>query len=332
MTTIYPWQTGHWELLRARAREHRLAHGLLFAGPAGTGKTDFASTLAGSLLCKQPSDAGFACGSCSACQLIQAGTHPDLLNVSPPEDKTQILIDQVRELCRGLALKSHAGGHKVAIVSPAEQMNTSAANSLLKTLEEPTDNTLLILITDQPTRLPATIRSRCQQIRFPVPGFEQGKAWLESHAGSTVESGLLLRLADGAPLRAMALQQSGVIEDRCTWLDQLIVLRRGQSDPARIAATWAEDPEMRPLYWFGSFLADLIRLGQGSPSLIKNIDLRDKLHVLFGFTTPLESHCLLTRAWQDFRLARQTSVNRPLMMEGLLIDWARGGHVRRAMA
>lgn len=331
MDSVYPWQREYWAQLQTRAREARLAHGMLFSGPAGTGKAAFATHFAHSLLCTQRSSEGHACGRCAACLLLQAGTHPDFLQVSPPEDKTQILIDQVRELCRSLSMKSHAGGYKVAILSPAEKMNTAAANSLLKTLEEPTDNTVLILITELPTRLPATIRSRCQQLRFPVPMLTQSRAWLEAQAMSEDDAELLLRLADGAPLRAVALGQSGILKERRAWLEQLIAMRRGQLDPVRTAAEWAEDAEMRPLYWFGSVLVDLARLSQGISPSIKNIDLLDKLQILLAILTPPELHSILTRAWQDSRLAQQTTINRPLLMEGLLIEWAGGGQGRRVM-
>lgn len=329
MNTLFPWQREQWTLLRTRADERRLAHGLLFTGPAGTGKAGFAETFARSLLCSQPTSDGMPCERCGTCLLLAAGTHPDFLQVSPAEDKTQILIDQIRELCRALGLKSHTGGYKVAILSPAEQMNTAAANSLLKTLEEPTDNTVLILITEQPARLPATIRSRCQQVRFPVPAQDQGKAWLETQLGSEAE--LALRLADGAPLRALALGRSGTLKERHGWLDQLIALRNGKLDPIRIAAEWSEDTELRPLYWFGSFLADLVRLHQGDILSIKNIELLDKLKTLPAIITATESHILLSRLWRDYRLAQQTSINRPLLMEELLIEWVCRGQRWRAM-
>lgn len=332
MNSIFPWQHEQWTLLRTRAAQRQLAHGLLFAGPAGTGKSIFAETFARSLLCRRATAEGLPCGSCDACLLLEAGTHPDFLRVAPPEDKTQILIDQIRELCRGLGLKSHAGGYKVAILSPAEQMNTAAANSLLKTLEEPTDNTVLILIAEQPARLPATIRSRCQQLRFPAPAREEGRAWLEIQLGTdAAEAELLLRLAEGAPLQALVLGQRGTLKERHGWLDQLIALRKGQQDPVRVAAEWAEDAELRPLFWFGSFLADLVRLHQGDTVSIKNRDLLDKLNVLLAILSTTESHSLLNRIWRDYRLAQHTSVNRPLLMEDVLIGWTRGGQRRRAM-
>jgi DNA polymerase-3 subunit delta' len=328
MNSIYPWQAEQWAQLHSRIDAGRLAHGLLLTGPAGVGKRDFANAFARSVLCRQPTVDQQACGRCEACYLMQAGTHPDLLNLNPPEDKTQIVIDQVRELCRSLVMKSHAGGYKIAIIVPADQMNSAAANSLLKTLEEPTDNTLLILVTELPARLSATIRSRCQQLRFPVPSIEQGRVWLGQHDVS--DSALLLRLADGAPLRALSLAQEDTLAKRHDWLNELMKLGNGQLDPTRLATEWSSDASMRPLYWMGSYLMDMIRLVSGQVESINNIDLKDKLQVVSDLCSPQELHKLLDHAWLNLRQALQSSVNRQLLLEEILIEWSRAGLRRRA--
>jgi DNA polymerase-3 subunit delta' len=328
MNSIYPWQSEQWSQLQSRIAAGRMAHGLLLTGPVGVGKRDFANAFARSILCRQPSAEHHACGSCDACLLVKAGTHPDFLTLSPPEDKTQILIDQVRELCRSLVLKSHAGGYKIAILVPADQMNSAAANSLLKTLEEPTDNTLLILISERPARLSATIRSRCQQLRFPAPPPEQGEAWLAQNEAA--DPALLLRLADGAPLRALTLAQDDTLARRHDWLNELLKLRRSQLDPVRLATEWSSDALMRPLYWMGSYLMDAIRLKSGRRDSIKNIDLYDKLQVIADLYNPQELHKLLDHAWQNLRQAQQSSVNRQLLLEEILIEWGRAGLRRRA--
>lgn len=329
MNSIYPWHSEQWSQLQSRIAAGRMAHGLLLTGPVGVGKRDFANAFARSVLCRQPNADHFACGVCDACLLVKAGTHPDFLTLSPPEDKIQILIDQVRELCRSLVLKSHAGGYKIAILVPADQMNSAAANSLLKTLEEPTDNTLLILISERPARLSATIRSRCQQLRFPAPPPEQGEAWLTQNE-TAADPALLLRLAYGAPLHALTLAQDDTLARRLDWLNDLLKLRRGQLDPVRLATEWSSDALMRPLYWMGSYLMDAIRLNSGQHDSINNIDLQDKLQVMADICSPQELHQLLDHAWQNLRQAQQSSVNRQLLLEEMLIKWGRAGLRRRA--
>ena len=174
---IYPWQDRQWQQLMRQRQQQRLAHALLFQGPAGIGKKQCARTLAQALLCQQPDASGFACGRCEACHLVNAGTHPDyrVLEPTPPATSTStnpvltIKIDALRDLYRALSETSQFGGYRVAVIQDADKMPTQAANSLLKTLEEPGSDTLMVLVSSHPQRLPVTIRSRCQAIRFEVP-------------------------------------------------------------------------------------------------------------------------------------------------------------------
>jgi DNA polymerase-3 subunit delta' len=331
MNSPYPWQSLEWAQLRARAAQKRLPHALLLTGPAGVGKRDFADAFARSLLCKRPAVDGTACGTCEPCQLLRAGTHPDYLTITFLEDKTQIGIDQIRALSRSLGLMSHAGGHKIATLMPAEQMTVEAANSLLKTLEEPTDNTLLMLVTEQPARLAATIRSRCQLLRFPAPSLEQGMTWLATQV-ETQAPELVLRLADAAPLRAVALAQDDIVARRRGWLEQIIAMRRGQQSPIAVAADWMEDAQTRPLYWFTSYLMDLIRLKHSGIESIKNIDLADLLKTMADAMTSRDLHHLLERAGQTLHWVQQAGMNRQLLLEELLTEWGRVGQTRRARA
>lgn len=328
---IYPWLEQHWAQLQTRRLRGQLPHGLLFSGPGGIGKRQLAATFAAALLCRRPTENGLACGECEACRLIQAGTHPDFLQVGPLPEKQHIVVDQIRELCAGLALKSHAGGYQVATIVPAEQMNTAAANSLLKTLEEPSDNTLLILITEQPGRLPATIRSRCQQLRFPVPAADAGEQWLERQGGEKC-AGLLLRLADGAPLRALELAQQDILMERRRWLGEWMDILRGKVAPPMVAQGWVGDSELRPLYWLGSFVMDLIRLRNDSIDHIKNIDMKDVLDEASKLVSDRDLHLRLDRIQRAQRLAVQSSVNRQLLLEELLIPWYPAGRRQRSLA
>ncbi len=169
MSAIYPWQQEQWRLLKARNDKGRLPHALLLTGMDGMGKQQFASALAQALLCRYRDSEGFACGACPACERFQAGTHPDFLPVTPGDEGKAITVDMARAVSEFLVLRSHYEGSRIVILAPAEAMNVAAANSLLKTLEEPAPETLLILLASAPGALLATIRSRCQQIKFVLP-------------------------------------------------------------------------------------------------------------------------------------------------------------------
>ena len=138
-------------------------------------------------------------------QPLGAG-HPDFHWVEPAEGKVSLSVDQIRSICGKLALTSHGPGAKVAIVYPAEAMTLSAANALLKTLEEPTARTYLILVSHQPGRLPATIRSRCQTYAVARPGTASAVAWLNEQApGRASDWPALLGYGDGGPFAALDL-------------------------------------------------------------------------------------------------------------------------------
>jgi DNA polymerase III subunit delta' len=216
---IHPWNEAAWTALPAL---ERLPPALLLAGPRGTGKSAFARTLAQALLCARRSPAGMPCGACPGCRLFASDNHPDLRIVEPAaagddEDSGDaeegsrpkpaasarwIKVDAVRALSQFLSLTSHFGGRKVVLIDPAERLHPSAANALLKTLEEPT-NTQFILVTAQPARMPATVRSRCVRIPLTLPDPGIAHAWLRAQGAAQPEAALAM--AGGAPLRALDL-------------------------------------------------------------------------------------------------------------------------------
>jgi len=181
--TGLPWQAEHWTRLQARRQRDALPHALLLCGAAGLGKRAFAQRFVQGLLCAEPAD-GDPCGRCRSCLLVAAGTHPDVVSLSFGSRKdgvqrSEIVVDQIRELSARLAMSSQFGGWQVATIDPADAMNPAAANALLKTLEEPSAQTMLVLLSDAPWRLPQTIRSRCQRIEFQLPAAAAALAWLQ---------------------------------------------------------------------------------------------------------------------------------------------------------
>lgn len=240
---MLPWLETTCRQLRERYDGARLGHAPLIHGPRGLGKRQLGEWLARLLLCSQPGEAG-ACGSCQSCRLFDGRTHPDLFEVEIPEDKQGIGVDQVRELIERLQLTASMGSNRVGLLPQAEAMNRNAANALLKTLEEPPPGAWLILLSEQPARLPATIRSRCQQWPIRAPAPEMADRWLAEEipdAGSQ-QRRAALELAAGAPLAALDMLENGGLEAGLTLLDDLLgdrphgeILERWQSDPA---ASW----------------------------------------------------------------------------------------------
>ena len=165
-----PW------LAEARSRvlrmvaSDRLSHALLLQGPPGIGKAALAEWIARVALCDAPADA--PCGACPSCVQHSAGSHPDLQRVVIPEDKKQIPVEHIREMIAALQMKSYRGRRKVAIIDPADGMNPNGYNALLKTLEEPPGDAVIILTVSRPERLPATIGSRCQRVKLVPPSRE----------------------------------------------------------------------------------------------------------------------------------------------------------------
>jgi len=198
---IYPWLSGHWKFFIQRIESDRLAHALMIEGPAGCGKMMLARAMVARLLCSENSPT--ACGQCRSCSLLKGGAHPDYFELQPEEDSKVIKVDQVRGMIAKLDLTTSISARKVAFIHPAENMHIAAANALLKSLEEPTGNAVLILVSDNPGRLPVTIRSRCQAIFVPQPENQQVQGWLEHGSGqSQHDIATAIQAAGGSPLRA----------------------------------------------------------------------------------------------------------------------------------
>ncbi len=284
---LLPWHTTAVEQLRGAWRNEHLPHALLLQGAEGLGKRMLAAWLAAAVLCDRSGRAGLNfCGECAGCALIRAATHPDLLWVAPEEDKQQISIDQIRAAADRLTRTSLRRGFKVAVIEPAHQMTVSAANSVLKTLEEPSPPSLLILVTSRPSSLPATVRSRCQKITVGRPTAQAAMAWLQAESSSPVEHSLL-EFAGGAPLRA--LEYAG---GRFDALDEhmqksLGNLLSGRADVTQVAAEWEKDALNDRLVWLDLWLtsmartvltgsADLVTFPSGSahlPSLPRTLNI-----------------------------------------------------------
>ena len=240
--SVSPWQAEDWSRLQVRRARDALPHALLLCGPGGLGKRTFARSFMHGLLCTEPAR-GYACGCCRSCLLLAAATHPDLVELTcgvrrDGTPRTEIVVEQIRDLSARLAMNSQFGGWQIACIDPADAMNTAAANALLKTLEEPSTRTLLVLLADAPERLPPTIRSRCQRIEFHLPAAAPALAWLRAEGVDEAEQALAA--AGGNPGLARDWSRSGVLEQRATVRNDLAALAAGRADAGSVAKHWLE--------------------------------------------------------------------------------------------
>lgn len=320
----YEWHQA--VLTRILANRKSLPHALLLAGPENSGKTEFAQTLATLLLCRSMTEGSTAaCGQCHSCRLIVAGTHPDLMQVgleTVEDDKQarEIKVDQIRVLCRRLAQTSQFGGHKIAVIQPADRMNRNAANSLLKTLEEPPEETVLLLVSNQPSLLPATIRSRCQFVKLPPPPRETAVAWL-SRRYPQLDTESLLAAAGGAPKLAVMLAEEGFLKDRQNQLNALKLIAARNQSPMAVAAQWLKGPPVPLLLkWWLAWVCDLVALRLGEPDYVESIDLQKDLHAL-SMRIDLKSLFMFKDQLQQATKMVAGNVNIQLLLESLLLQW-----------
>ena len=325
-----PWQDAHWRRVVAMHAEGRLPHALLLRGPEGVGKRHFARRLLAAALCEAPAFADAPCGRCRACRLVKAGTHPDLHAVAPPEDKTRIGIEQIRDLIARVALTAQYGGRKAVLVAPAERMTRAAANTLLKTLEEPPGDALFVLAAHRAGALPATIRSRCQILDFPTPETATAESWLAAELDSADAATAVLRLAHGAPLAARAMAAAGGIEARETILEDLASLVGGSGDPLASAEHWRDIGLVDALAWLQSVVCDLVRLKNGR--MAHTLTHSDRADAMQDLARRLDLMRLF-RIFDHIVEARRAALgalnlNEQLLLEGIAIEW-RPGAARR---
>ena len=322
-----PWQDGQWQRIVAMQTGGRMPHALLLRGPDGVGKTRFARHLLAALLCERDGFDASPCGACRGCKLVQADTHPDLQELVPLEGKHLIGIDQVRELIGRIALTSQYGGRKAVVVAPAERMTRAAANTLLKTLEEPPGDAVFVLVAHRAGALPATIRSRCQMVDFPVPGTEAARHWLAAELDSEEAAGSALRLAHGAPLNALGLATSGALEAREAILQDLTRLTAGDGDPIATAQRWRDMGLVDALHWLQSMVCDLVRLKNGR--MAHNLTHSDRGPAMQDLARGLDLSGLF-RLFDLLLEARraalgQLNLNEQLLLESIAIEWQVSG-------
>jgi len=232
-TDVLPWLYPAWQQLTQMMQLNRLPAGLLLTAAEGVGATEFTRAFARLLLCTAPREIN-PCGSCAGCLLLANQNHPDIFTLAPEEDSKVIKIAQIRALNEFVANTAQQSGRKVVVIDPADAMNVNAANALLKNLEEPIGQTYFLLVSVNPSRLLATIKSRCTRVPLPTPLWAEGLAWLNQQGVADAEA--KLAIAQGAPLRVARWQQEGYFEQCAALaghLEQYLTARQSLSQIAK---------------------------------------------------------------------------------------------------
>lgn len=237
-----PWMGDTLLQLGRMLTNDRFPHALSLEGQSGIGKELLSMHLQAWLLCARPQADG-ACGSCADCQLIAAGHHPDLIVLRPDSKSGRLItVAAIRALSERLALRPQRQGRQVALLLPAEAMNEAAANALLKTLEEPSGDAHLLLLSHQPARLPITVLSRCVRLRVSGPDSKPMQDWLRAQGVAVDE--LLLRQCAGRPLQALAAHEQGLIAQWHEIQAKLDACVDGRSTPLASAQALAAQSEL----------------------------------------------------------------------------------------
>ncbi|MCD6046183.1 MAG: holB [Gammaproteobacteria bacterium] len=289
---VYPWLSPYQQQLPS----DRLLwpQALLLAGAADLGGLELAQHWAAFLLCHRPHEQS-ACGECQSCHWLQSGYHPDFFTLIKAEDEKFIKIDAIRDLIARLSKTAHSQAAQVILISPAESLNSAAANALLKSLEEPKARVHFLLIADHHLSLPKTLLSRCQTIVLRAP-LAQSLAWLKTQFSDQTDENLrlVLRLERDLPLaaaRTLAQNDNNMLD---AWLDDCVAVALKQQNPLLVAQKWAGLLKEQQLRATAYFFLDIVRYSvTGNPvfSLYENRTQQiEQLATHFSLNKSLE-HC-----------------------------------------
>ena len=271
---VYPWQKVVWDSLTARFP--KMGHGLLFYGKKGCGKEAFAQEFLAWVLCQNRHEHNKACGMCGSCQWLKSDTHPNYVHISTDEENkkqnAKIKIEKVRDLLP--FVQQTVEGWRVVVIEPAEALNIASSNALLKTLEEPGERIVIILLADHYLKLPATIRSRLQHFALDRISSEQTQNYLQANLPEEFQQDimLLMNLSNQMPLLAIELSEKEWVKKRHDFLQdwQRLVLQKNA--PLSIASKWSKElPFVDFMQMFEYLLADVVALKMQQH--IKNNDL-----------------------------------------------------------
>lgn len=307
-------------ILRSALSDARLHHAYLFVGPDGIGKRTAAIAVAKAIHCEESIED--FCGICVNCARISDGNHPDVRLIQPLPDKKEISIQQIREIERELNFRSFSGKRKIAVIDPATLMNLSAQNALLKTLEEPPANSVIVLIAPNSGGLLPTVRSRCVRLSFSPLGRHEVAAYLDSQTVTMRnDSESLAAMSMGSIGLALKLKKEELFEKRRDWAKTLSSLKPGDYHSAMAAAEdLGEDRDgtLSFLGWAESWYRDLLvyQATHRSDELV-NLDMLPEIERQAA-TIKLDRLHLSMQKASSAAAGIQRNLNRRMILEDLL--------------
>lgn len=303
MSAPYPWLTEPFAKIRQDAESGRLAHAILIAGAVGSGTFELAKEIAAYRLCQSPGEK--ACGNCKACQLLDAGSHPDLRLLEPEGAAKSIRVDQIRSLTGFIAQTPQIGNWKLVIIQMADRMNQNAANALLKMLEEPSGNCLIMLATERPQLLLPTVRSRCSHIRIKTPSIAQSVTYLVERGMAQEQADQLVGQVGARPILIQDWLEQDILPQWQTSMEKLQALDAGQTSPMTVASELASMDFPLLVSWAMQFVAGRSRL------------------LAFKDRARSRAYLELFERLQDCRreLDAGTNPNPQLALESLFLQW-----------
>ncbi|WP_145574738.1 DNA polymerase III subunit delta' [Yersinia mollaretii] len=317
----YPWLTGPYRQLIGQHISGRGHHALLLHALPGNGEEALIYGLSRWLMCQQRQGEK-SCGECHSCRLMLAGNHPDWYVLAPEKGKSSIGVELVRQQIEKLYSHAQQGGAKVVWLPHAEQLTDAAANALLKTLEEPPENTYFLLDCHQPASLLATLRSRCFYWYLACPETALSLQWLQRQIqAEPIASLTALKLSEGAPLAAERLLQPERWAIRIALCDALS-RALSSSDLLSLLPQLNHDDAAERLQWLSSLLLDALKWQQGAGEFVVNQDQLPLVQQLAQIaTTPVLLQSAKQLAHCRHQLLTVVGVNRELLLTEQLLNW-----------
>lgn len=319
---LYPWLSNASRQLTAYIEAERVPHALLISGTAGIGKIKLTQSYAKRLLCESTDNAQTTCHRCQSCRLFEAGNHPDFYLIQPADTGKQIVVDEIRQLNQNLKLLPQYNQFRVVMICLAEQLNPAAANSFLKTLEEPGQRTIFLLVSNAPSAVMPTILTRCQQVRIPIPPIDLVSQWL-SETQHIENAHSLAAFSGSAPLYALELVANGEYENKLTVLKLFNVTQFKDFPAISITEIWANYSAEFVIYILITGTLDMIRLTMDSEMHASDLyhpDQKQQLSHTAGLVPVKSLFGFLDQVYRAKQLLA-SQVNMQLVYESCFIQW-----------